>query len=162
MTISDQDREIQGNFNKKMEELEIKLGARREKMVDGFYSSLKPGELLQVVVGQRGVSIYHPKDFETIKLSPTVEAGDVIMYLGWVDEPGEEIVLVPPSEEREGVSRVLTGPKWLIGGRVWITTFPVSSIVPYQLEFDDLEEVLPGVDLEAAKKWLAKVNSDDE
>lgn len=121
----------------RIEELEIKLKLERSKIERSFFAGLKEGELLEIVGFQPKQSFYSPGGSSSMtyfEVVPELVPGDIVMYLGWVHSPGEE-VSVKSSSGEERVLR-LEGPKWLIREKVYIASIPSGLLQPYELEID--------------------------
>jgi len=91
-----------------------------------FYKELRVGGLFEVSVDYYETGAFLGGEYYV--LLPALLPGKSMMFLGWIDSPGEEVVLRSVS----GFEKVwkLTGPKWLLDGKVWIQRVPTGILQP--------------------------------
>ena len=114
-----------GTRKKEMAEL---LSAERYKE-EGWL----PGQLFRML--QPSVAS-HAIDSKYVShcVSPKLEIGDIVMYLGWFEHVYWEYV--------PGVRRLVSGPKWIVGGAVYLFMIDRDKVTPVIFE-------MAGVDTEA-------------
>lgn len=124
----------------RIEELELELKYKNQRYTREFFRGLKAGELVEVTGIYSDQGVYslgaNPnKGNEYYEIFPGAVAGDVLMYLGWVASPGEEVVI----RSDGGSEKVwkLTGPKWLFGDKIYIQHIPIELLQPCELEIED-------------------------
>jgi len=122
-------------------ELELELEASKQLITEQFFQALAPGELVECTGICDKIGIYSAPTIvsggfsECFEVFPGLSPGETMLYLGWADPPGEEIKL----RSNRGTEKVcmLTGPKWLIGDRVYIASVPIGLLNPYEIEVED-------------------------
>ena len=136
----------------RIRELQLELETRQKLVVNKFFENLSSGELVQCVNDIPSKSVYGPSTVasggyqESYEIFPEIHTGATMMFLGLVSPPGEDIVLTGVDGSQK-VWRV-TGPKWLIEDKVWVSPVPLGSIQPYEVEIEDEFAQNLGLDLE--------------
>lgn len=99
-----------------------KVKKMREQLISEAYEEWSVGQLLRVLKPLGATFIIESENREHLPVSPALEAGDVVMYLGWFE--------CIPWEYTSGIESRITGPKWLIGDRVYMFTIEPEDLVP--------------------------------
>lgn len=141
---------------------EIKLGHRAEARSRQFFAGLTPGELLEStgLVMKRGVHTMADHVSDYFEWFRGVAPGDILMYLGMVEPPGETVTLRTEAGREKQLQ--LYGPKWLINGtRLEIIHLPLGILRPVVIEVDNklvemLEEVASAQNCSRASRTLRK------
>ena len=141
--------------SQRIKELQLELEVSKELIAEEFYQSLTPGEIVECIgiCTKNGVYLegkpqpgrtWAPREY--FELFPGLSPGETMLYLGWVDRPGEEIVITSDS----GFEKVLrlTGPKWLIGDKTYVHAVPVGLLQPYEYEIEEEFAQNLGLDLD--------------
>lgn len=107
-----------------------------QKLVAEAYQSLKPGQLVRVIRYIPGVHVFHDKPIQ-----PSIEVGEILMYLDWVDKMAatdigdpwlkNDFLTNPELMEKT----CFTGPRWLFRERIHLRT-----LYPNEFEVVEKEE----------------------
>ena len=102
-----------------------KANKMKAQLMGERYGEWSAGQLFRMLEPVEAVT-YADKDFNEHPVVPKLELGDVIMYLGWfVNEPWEHI---------PGSPAMITGPKWLVGDRVYLFLLDPEYLVPVYMK----------------------------
>lgn len=137
-------QEADGRFKRRMVKLENKSNKIAKSKIKNFFGNLEPGELLKIRDNQRIAqrAYYEPDNFSLVEIFPEIAPGEIIMYLGWVDKPGEEYTFTSKEDQVE-VKKMIHGPKFLIREKVYIGYIPSTALDPVVVEIpDDVLEVM--------------------
>lgn len=98
-----------------------KVRKMRKQLMSEVYAEWLPGQLLRALKTS-DAQVAVDSEFVEHPVCPRLEVGDVVMYLGWFrNEPWEYV---------PGQQHLISGPKWLIGDRVYMFTIEPGNLVP--------------------------------